>query len=207
MASDQLAHDQTLFVLHLEERVQYYIPILEGMFGPRDPTFVFGTVRQSEDRSPRTHFPGNYHTNGGCVVDIHVGKNPWEHCCYDQGTWQIAHECVHLLDPQVDGSVNNLEEGLATWFQDDMQYHDKRVKQYIARDRAAPKTPVREIYAMAKRLVDQCMPDLFPAIKVIRETGTKIEDIEVAALAAHLPQADTRTIETLCARFVRNKVP
>ena len=49
--------------------------------------------------NPRTHFP-HYHTNV-FVVTIHVGKCPWEHGCFDQGTGQLAHECVHLLDPGV----------------------------------------------------------------------------------------------------------
>jgi len=30
--------------------------------------------------------------------------------------WQLAHECVHLIDPHKD-PTNFLEEGLATWYQ------------------------------------------------------------------------------------------
>ena len=188
-------NDQKRFVTHLKNQVEKYLAILEEMFGPPDPRFVFGTILKSS-RNPHTDFPFDYHLNGGCVVNIQVGEYPWEHCCYDQGTWQVAHECVHLLDPGIRGSATHLEEGLATWFQDETRFHDEIVKRYIAR-----KSPHPEPYITAKRLVVECMPALILAVKAIRETGTRIWDIERDALAAHLPQADTKTIETLCATF------
>ena len=145
--------------------------------GPRDPTFVFGTVRQSS-RNPHTHFPDNYHTDGDCVVDIQVGKRPWENLWRDQGTWQVAHECVHLLDPVERGAANFLEEGLATWFQDELLFHDDNVKRYIARN-----SPPPEPYSTAKRLVVQCQPQIVPVVKKIRSSGTRIRDSREKTLA------------------------
>ena len=106
---------QKRFVDHLVCQIQRYRSILEGLFGKCDPRFVFGTVAKStnKDNVPQTFFRGRYHTDGNCVVDIHISERPWKKCRYDQGTWQVAHECVHLLDPIEGGTANVLEEGLA----------------------------------------------------------------------------------------------
>ena len=184
------------FVQYLEQQVRYYLGILERMFGPRDPRFEFGTIRKSRNNIPRTHFPKNYYEDGGCVVDIHIGDWPWEHCSYDQGTWQVAHECVHLLDPGVGGTGNCLEEGLARWFQDEQQFHSDPVKLYITRNnRSNPH------YEDAKGLVLRCMPQLIPAVKEIRSSGTRIGDITTDALAEKLNDVDRNIIEMLCADF------
>ena len=188
--------DQKRFVTHLKNRVEKYLAILEEMFGPSDPRFVFRTILESSRSYPLTYFPFGYHLNGGCVVDIHITKYPWEHYYDNQGTWQVAHECVHLLDPREEGSANCLEEGLATWFQDETRFHDEIVKRYIGRN-----SPLPQSYATAKRLVAECMPSLIPAVKTIRTTGVRIGDIKPDALAAHLANIDRQTIEALCARF------
>ena len=192
----QMTEVQQQFVRYLEQKVHRYVDRLEKMFGPRDQRFVFGTVRQSNSHIPRTHFPFDYHEDGGCVVDILIGQRPWENRWRDQGTWQVAHECVHLLDPVEAGTANVLEEGLATWFQDEPQYHDKLVKRYITRNRPHP-----ENYAKAKWLVLQCQRGILPAVKEIRSSGTRIRDITPEVLAAKLPDADRETIDSLCTKF------
>ena len=45
---------------------------------------------------------------------------------------------VHLLDPGEKGTANVLEEGLATWFQDEPAYHDEEVRRYIANNEKHP---------------------------------------------------------------------
>ena len=193
-----MADDQRRFVRYLNERVQEYVDMLEKMFGPRDPRFDFGTVRQSDCSIPRTYFRGNYHTDGGCVVDIKVGKSAWENLQYGRSAWQVAHECVHLLDPVERDTANFLEEGLATWFQYEPRFHNDTVKQYIARNRNW-RPPDR--YSTAKRLVVQCQPEIVPAVKNIRSSGTRIGDMAPDVLATHLPHADRETIAKLCAKF------
>ena len=183
------------YVEHLHREINKYRSILEEMFGRSDARFLFGTVCQSMN-DPCTHFPNNYHTNGGCSVDIHIGNLAWAKLLCHQSTWQAAHECVHLLDPVQAGGANFLEEGLATWFQDEPRFHDDVVKQYIARN-----SPHPERYNTAKRLVAQCMPTLIVAVKVIRKSGVRISDICPDVLAAQLPNTDSETIANLCARF------
>ena len=41
-----------------------------------------------------------------------------------------------LLDPGVGGSATFLEEGLATWFQDEPKFHTEEVRAYIERSYA-----------------------------------------------------------------------
>ena len=79
---EQVTDDQRQYVGYLNKQVQEYVEMREDMFGPRDQGFVFGTVRQSDCNIPRTYYRGKYHTDGGCVVDIKVGKSAWEKLQY-----------------------------------------------------------------------------------------------------------------------------
>ena len=184
------------FLQELESERKRYTGILESLFGPCDRRFVFGTIGKSEDDSPCTYFPSRFHTNGGCVVDIHIGQSAWEILNPEQSAWQLAHECVHLIDPGKCGSANVLEEGLATWFQDELQFHNGMVKKYIVSNNRHT-----EPYCTAKRLVAPCMPELGRAVKKIRESGTRIRDISVTDLDPWLPAVDRETKEYLCSRF------
>ena len=107
-------------------RVKSYLTVLEEMFGPRDKRFVFGTVGLTTDEKdrPQTYFPNGFHFLGKCTVDVHITSCPWKNLHQDQGGWQVAHESVHLLDPGPEGA-NFLEEGLATWFQDESEFHNE----------------------------------------------------------------------------------
>ena len=197
-----MTDDQRQYVGYLNKQVQEYVEMLEDMFGPRDQGFVFGTVRQSDCNIPRTYYRGKYHTDGGCVVDIKVGKSAWEKLQYGRSAWQVAHECVHLLDPTERDAANFLEEGLATWFQYEPQFHNEIVNQYIAR---YPNWQPPERYSTAKRLVVQCQ-GIVPAVKKIRSSGARICEITPDVLAAHVPGADRETIEHLCAKFPVPKI-
>ncbi len=184
------------YIRHLEQQVHRYMGILQQMFGPRDSRFVFGSIRESVfDDVPQTHFPHNFHFNGDCVVDIQISRWPWQVCSYSQGAWQVAHECVHMLDPGVQGT-NVLEEGLATWFQNEPRFHDNSVRTYIMR------SPTRfPAYISARRLVQHCMPHLVDAIKNIRGSGVRIRDITSDSLAHQFPDMDRNIVDQLCSRF------
>ena len=183
------------YVSDLKAHVTRYLAILESIFGPRDPRFVFNTIRMS-DESPSTHFPGGFHFRGDCRVDIFITRWPWEHCSPDQGPWQIAHECVHLLDPGKFGSTNVLEEGLATWFQNEPSYQDELVRCYIAKN----EKPL-PAYADAEKLVRSSLPGILNAVKALRAVGVRIRDIKADMLASLLPSTETETLERLCTRF------
>jgi len=192
-------HSQSEFTTFLEQRVYEYRGILEGMFGPCDRRFVFGTIRKSNDGddSPHTNFPNGFNFNGDCAVDIHITEYPWQHWCLDQGTWQVAHESVHLLDPGVLGSSNFLEEGIATWFQDDPKYHIDEVTKYIQKGKNSHSPD----YLLARDLVCCCTPQLTSAVKEIRSWDIRIPDITAQVLAPFLPKVDRATIDQLCTRF------
>lgn len=183
------------YVSNLKAHVMTYLLILESIFGPRDPRFVFNTIGMS-DESPSTQFPGGFHFRGDCRVDILITRWPWEHCSPDQGPWQIAHECVHLLDPCTLGSTNVLEEGLAIWLQNEPSYHDELVRSYIAKN----KRP-QPAYADAEKLVRCSLPGILNAVKALRALGVRICDIKADMLAPLLPSTETETLERLCTQF------
>ena len=186
------------YVEFLEGQANKYRTIVEEILGPFDCRFVFGTIKKSihEDDVPHTNFPGGFHLNGSCVVDIHISSWPWEHCSPDQGPWQVAHESVHLLDPGVGGSATFLEEGLGTWFQDEPQFHTDAVRAYIERGVSHPQN-----YEVAKELVGRCMPKLVPVVKDIRSQGVRIREITADTLSHRLPTVDREAIEHLCTRM------
>ena len=186
------------YVRLLEQQTYAYMHQLETMFGRRDGRFLFRSITRSTDPPdvPYIDFPYGFHFNGDCVVNICVSEWPWEHCSPDQGPWQVAHECVHLLDPGPRGGSNFLEEGLATWFQDEPAYHGDAVQRYIARNPPHP-----HHYAEAKELVLLCMPQLQEAVRTIRSSGIRIGDITTDGLAEHLEGVDRATVERLCTRF------
>ena len=186
------------FMEFLDQQARTYRGHLEDMFGQCDRRFVFGSIKRSinRDDAPHTNFPNGFHFNDGCVVDIHISEWPWQHCCKDQGSWQLAHESVHLLDPVEKGDSTFLEEGLATWFQDEPTYHHDVVQIYIEQGITHPQD-----YTVAKELVCRCMPQLKSVIKKIRSSGVRIQDITADKLAPCLPNVDRETIEHLCCRF------
>lgn len=107
--------DEQQFEAHLYAKRDEYLGVLEQLFGPRDSRFPLGVVGESRDDNPRTHFPVRRYDPSGCTVDVHVGGSAWRDQDKQRATWQMAHECVHLLDPKPFKPYGNvLEEGLAT---------------------------------------------------------------------------------------------
>lgn len=184
------------YVSDLKAHATRYLTLLESILGRRDPRFAFNTVRCSDDENSCTHFPEGFHFGDDCRVDILITRWPWEHLSPDQGPWQIAHECVHLLDPGTLGSTNVLEEGLATWFQNEPSNHDERVRSYIAKNQRC-----HPPYVNAEALVRSCLPDLLNAVKALRASGVRVRDIKADILAPLLPSKEMETLERLCVRF------
>ena len=176
-----------------------YIKHLERNFGPRDPKFVFRSIKKTThpEGDPQTHFPYGY-SEDGCVIDIHISPEPFDNEWPDQSTWQISHECVHLLDPCKMGEANILEEGLATWFQDELRFHDGFVQSYIQRN-----IPHTLNYAEAKALVEQCMPELTEVVRNTRSQGVRLKDFKCEHLKdlVLLEKVDQSVLERLCTNF------
>ena len=189
-------HEPSEYLKFLRGQANGYIKVLEEIFGPCDPKFVFGSIQKSTQKSgmPQTYFPNGFHLNGNCVVDIQISEYPWDNCPKDQGAWQVAHECVHLLDPGPKGTIF-LEEGLAVWFQQTPQFHTEIVKNYSSRQNFP------DNYQCAWKLVAKCMPQLITAIKEIRSKTVRIQDISPERLAPFLPDVNREEIEMLCTKF------
>ena len=86
---------------------------LEQLLGARDPTFV-GVNRDLEGIAiAEKEYPYISFQDGPEIrINLSTGIND-----EDRMRWQIAHECVHIIDPVPLGQATVLEEGLATWFQ------------------------------------------------------------------------------------------
>ncbi len=192
---------QEELISYFENRVKVYLATLEKIFGPRDSRFEFGGVWYSDD-DPHIWFPHGFHFRGGCQVDISISKEAWEKPPHDQGAWQLAHECVHLLDPVSCEKANVLEEGLATWFQCDRHYHDEIVQNYISTIKDADLKEYRE----AKDLVCKYGSSLRKAVKTLRLKGKRISDIDTHDLGRVYPDSSARDRERLCSLF-DNKGP
>ena len=199
--------DRLEFMGFLDQQALMYRGLLEDMFGQCDQRFVFGKIKKSirKDDQPRTQYPNGFHFKGGCVVDIHISEEPWQCCHRDRGTWQLAHESVHLLDPVERGASTFLEEGLATWFQNEPKFHTNVMQvyivmqEYIERSRSIKDSP--DYYDEAEELVCRCMPQLISVVKKIRSLGVRIQDIKAGELAPYLPNVGRETIELLCRKF------
>ena len=184
--------------------VEKYLSILESIFGPRDSRFVFGTVRSTNKNYPHTGYPDGFHFNGNCRVDIFITADPWKNCRHTQGPWQVAHECVHLLDPVERGFNTVLEEGLAAWFQNEPRYHSEMVRRYII-ERVRPWLAKNEgsisAYNEAENLIRNNLPDILDAVKSLRASGVRISKIQADMLARLLPNADRASLKRLGSRF------
>ena len=192
--------DRVEFMLFLKQQAKTYRGRLEGMFGQCDQRFVFGSIKESirDDGKPHTHYPNEFDLKGDCQVDIHIGKEAWKDCNYDRATWQLAHESVHLLDPVKYGEASFLEEGLATWFQNEPKFHSKGVKEYIKYNQSRKDSPD---YDKAEELVRRCIPQLTSAVKKIRSTDVRIQKITAGDLTPYLPNVDKETLEHLCRKM------
>ncbi len=126
-----------------------------------------------EDNNPRIHFPDGFNRDG-CKVDVWVGK--WSD--HSRAGWDLAHECVHLLDPIMEKYATYLEEGLATWYQDSPQLHPdyQNIRSLVQGHINGHPEGMRHKdpkYRGAKELVQKCMPEIKSAVRSIRKKGAK----------------------------------
>lgn len=179
----RLQEDGIHWALTLPTHASRFLADIEHLFGPRDPLFsVVGIeIDATPDASPCLWYP-----NSGIAPDDptkrprHVVIRLTSSALTDpaRARWQLAHECLHLLDPwceRVDGRPTNwLEEGLAAWYQ------NSRV----------PEARCREgLYKLAEDLVMPQMDKLPDAIKSIRrELSLRISEISSGVLQSYCPR-------------------
>ena len=91
----------------LASRLGMLLSSVEALYGQRDRSFTILGI-EFHAGVPKVWFPNNC---GNVIVQLSVSVLQDPGCAL----FQLAHECVHLLDP-APGGTNNLEEGLATQF-------------------------------------------------------------------------------------------
>src|SRR5208337_1006395 len=90
----------------LASRAGEILRLVEERYGPRDCSFTLLGVEFSEPQ-PQIWFPGDCRH---VVIQLTTSAMNDE----IQALYQLAHECVHLLDPVVFGLASVFEEGVAT---------------------------------------------------------------------------------------------
>ena len=167
----------------LAEYTSYYLSELERLFGPRDKSFTLVGIDicRTPGVPPHPWYPG---TGNRKHIIIRLAPNAAANPALAR--WQLAHECLHLLDPTIvkgDGRATLLEEGLATWFQNTF----------------VPEVAFREgQYAEAEALILPYMNVLPDAVRKIRLGGVRIIDIQSATLREHCPGISEETAQWLC---------
>ena len=186
----------------LETEVQRYLVLLEELFGKKDPNFVFSGIDKSQDGTPRPYFLHKYDTLGRREVLIHVSFVPGQQK-YTRGhiLWQLAHECVHLMDPNFPPPTNNLEEGIASWFQDctTLGFHRPETDEFI--HRISSRGERNKNYELVRDVVRSYCPSILGAIKQLRGQGERIGEINPKQLIDTVEGIDVCTAEFLADRF------
>ena len=184
------------YSLTLAQLTSVFIAEIEKLLGPRDSNFTYVglEIETTQNATPQIWFPHTGHPeyeSGKRSKHIIIRLTESAQSNANVATWQLAHQCVHLIDPwqiEVEGRQPNfLEEGIATWYQN-------TIVQGVPYDRP---------YAEAKTLVEPYMPELNAAIKHIRTQHniriSAIDDPDL--LLRHCSEMDTKVADALCCRF------
>ena len=168
-----------------KERAKY-LNCAEDIFGPMRSGW-----KPSDKVGIRECNPNVFLLKGTKEVAIQLTRNAledWQNGCHWRARGQLAHECIHLLDPNFPPPTNVLEEGLATWFETKIEPKFRSDKQSY-------------IHALA--LISDLMKDgyLQEEIKNLRAVGTRIRDIVWEDLVSD--RIDHETAKALTRDFER----
>ena len=179
----------------LPEQASRFIADLESLLGQRDQSFTLVgiDINTTTNSPPRLWYPPSGYAaddpeKGYKHIIVRLGPTALTHPV--RGRWQLAHECVHLMDPHnvtADGPTNWLEEGLATWYQ------NSRVPEAESH---------QDPYAQAEDLVKPLMEELPNALKLIRtERKVPIGKVTPTILRDYCPSVTEETARGLCKPF------
>ena len=191
-----LQEDGIHWAMTLPVHASRFLVDIEHLFGPRDHSFTL--VGIDIDRTPG-QCPRLWYPDSGIAPDDpearsrHVVIRLAPNALTDpaRARWQLAHECIHLLNPwneRVDGrSASWLEEGLAAWYQNsrvpEAEHHGG-------------------LYALAEDLVTPLMGELPDAVnRIRRERGLRISAITPDVLREYYPGFSEETLLKLCQPF------
>lgn len=190
------------YSLTLAQLTSVFIAEIERQLGPRNPAFTYVGLEFDTTPNAKPHiwflntgYPGHETENGSNHIVIRLTASAQTDA--NLAIWQLAHECVHLIDPwniEAQGRPTNyLEEGIAAWYQN-------TIIQNI---------PLDPPYEEAKSLVEPYMPELATTIKHIRtKHNLRISDIDDPdLLVRHCPEMEPKVAADLCRRFAPGGAP
>jgi hypothetical protein len=154
---------------------------IEVLFGTRDERFTILGI-EFADGGPRLWHVGGYR------VVIQLGISAMGDRA--RAEFQLAHECVHLLDPITAGEGTVLEEGLATCYS----------LQYIWREMPNYETGSAK-YDAACSLAMTFLEDAPHAIKELRASGKRISELTSQDLLQATSSLTTEDASALAMRF------
>ena len=154
----------------------------EDFFGPADRAWRFGGVEVINDgNAPYICFPAGQEKE----VKICISADCLSDKSHYRAEWQLRHECVHLLSPTGSRDANVLEEGMATFFQNEYKKFNILNDAY----KNAEKLFI-EIYSVNKN-----------AIKEIRQYCPLLKNITKDMLLKHCDGLNVATAEYLAKPF------
>ena len=149
---------------------QMYLSRLESLLGKRHPEWILGAIRLDRDT------PETYLWRFTRVVDIRLSRDLIDRNGAFQlprALWQLAHECVHLLEPTLAGTIRVFEEGIASAFQESM----------IPLNGNDPASK----YAAARQLAERHWDPLIATVRSLREQGVLLSTMDYDMLRPLLP--------------------
>ena len=165
----------------LASRTYQILQKVESDLGTRDKSYTLLGVEFREG-VPQIWFPGNSH-----YVIIQLGREAMQQPIL--ALYQLAHECVHLLDPHP-GGTNVLEEGAATRF----------AHNYITQ-LGYPIGTGDKRYDNARHLVEKLLSKRPDALKELRKVHGPLRNIKADHISSISPGLADQIIENLTKEF------
>jgi hypothetical protein len=156
--------------------------LAESRYGQRDISFAFLGVEFS-DAGPQIWFPGN---RRHVIIQLNTSAINDE----IRALYPLAHECVHLLDPQVLGDASVFEEGLAALFS--AEYVRRLCPTY---------SPSDAKYDTAARLVKQALAISPNVVRDLRAQGTPFGKFTQQQIESSCPGLSPQDCRSLSAKF------
>lgn len=182
-SSEPLA-DRSGYTWTLTTRLGQFLREAERLFGSRDMDWTPIGIEFCGE-IPQVWYPGNVKFVSIMLTDS-ARTNP------RQALFQLAHEVVHLLSPSGGRGAPVLEEGLATWFSDNM-----------AADLGINIHTSVASYLEAKSLTEKLLAINPEAVKLIRKNEPRFIKMSADIICHSVPGVDRVLAERLCEPFVR----
>lgn len=179
-------HVEGGFTYTLASRLGAMLAEAEARFGARDTAYTILGVEFTDLSYPQIWYP-NARQHIIIQLTTECLRNPLA------AYFQLAHECIHLLDPTGGApQVNVLEEGLAMSFQ----------QSYIRAVFKEEMVTGWHSYAAAAAKVDELLALDPNIIRTLRESGKKLPDLSAEDISAACPTAAPELTAVLIAPFV-----